>query len=466
VIFFVSFAAISVLDHPRLSSHLFYVPGFAMVNLFASVSPSEACAPFRAALPPACLDAYLADSNDHYLSPTALIWPPTATETNVDCPLHILSAEAMDSQCVTVSHAPDDADVNVFYDMFPQALHALHPQLEIGETLHPVGYDWRLAFVCRSDKDDSTALSGTARYPHCMPDGWFESFAARIEAAYAADGRRITLVSHSNGGPVTLAFLHSQPASWVSKHVHAWINAAGNIAGQTNTFSIVTGVAYQPGQQPWAGSSLLAQGRLFASLPAMQQSMSDFTVYPDDFTVLRETRSTAQQCANLTQTAEGDNFCTWSLEDLLHRLRYDEAISAVRPDLATFATGAIAATDLRSELGFFDFPVGLRAAVSVAGTYVPTYTSPIVGDFVDALATVAATGRCDLSPGSVVSDFLGDGDQDFVDNHAIPSAWRSDGHPAASLSYPRVSHGGILVHDVFLKLVVDVMNTVDPLLLI
>lgn len=85
---------------------------------------------------------------------------------------------------------------------------------QIGVNLHGAGYDWRLG-----PKGHMQAEA---------PGGYFEKLRNLIEDTVARNGnRRSHLVTHSLGGPTTLAFLQIQGKEWVSKYVETFIPLSG-----------------------------------------------------------------------------------------------------------------------------------------------------------------------------------------------------------------------------------------------
>ena len=88
-----------------------------------------------------------------------------------------------------------------------------------GADLHGAPYDWR------------AAPDG-----HNAPGMYYDKLQALVEATVARNGAKASIVTHSLGGPTTLAFLLSRPAGWVDKFVANFI----------------------PISAPWGGGTLMA----------------------------------------------------------------------------------------------------------------------------------------------------------------------------------------------------------------
>ena len=59
-------------------------------------------------------------------------------------------------------------------------------------------------------------------------DEFYEKTKRLIEETYSANGnKRITLMTHSMGGPLTLVFLNRQTSDWKDKYLHQWIAMSG-----------------------------------------------------------------------------------------------------------------------------------------------------------------------------------------------------------------------------------------------
>ncbi|KAL1522707.1 hypothetical protein AB1Y20_017682 [Prymnesium parvum] len=88
-----------------------------------------------------------------------------------------------------------------------------------GRDLHGAPYDWR------------AAPDG-----HRAPGMFFEQLAQLVEATVKRNGAKASIITHSLGGPTTLAFLLSRPSGWVQDHVANFI----------------------PISAPWGGAALMA----------------------------------------------------------------------------------------------------------------------------------------------------------------------------------------------------------------
>ena len=80
---------------------------------------------------------------------------------------------------------------------------------QIGVDLHGAGYDWRLGPIGHTQ---STA-----------PGGYYAKLANLIETTVNRNQARAHLVTHSLGGPTTLAFLQLQGEDWVEKNIASFI---------------------------------------------------------------------------------------------------------------------------------------------------------------------------------------------------------------------------------------------------
>jgi hypothetical protein len=77
----------------------------------------------------------------------------------------------------------------------------------VGQDLHGAGYDWRLGPLGHTQA--------------AAPGGFFEKLRALIEGTVANNTAKAHIVTHSLGGPTTLAFLHAQVRSHTSNHTRS-----------------------------------------------------------------------------------------------------------------------------------------------------------------------------------------------------------------------------------------------------
>ena len=86
-----------------------------------------------------------------------------------------------------------------------------------GVNLHGAPYDWR------------AAPDG-----HSAPGAYYEQLQRLVEATVERNGgAKAALVTHSLGGPTTLAFLLSRPAGWVASHISCFVPISAPWAGAT-----------------------------------------------------------------------------------------------------------------------------------------------------------------------------------------------------------------------------------------
>ncbi|XP_074629609.1 lysosomal phospholipase A and acyltransferase-like [Acropora palmata] len=70
------------------------------------------------------------------------------------------------------------------------------------------------------------------RYGPESQDEFYQKMKRLIEETYSVNGnKRITLMTHSMGGPLTLVFLNRQTSDWKDKYLHQWIAMSAPFGG-------------------------------------------------------------------------------------------------------------------------------------------------------------------------------------------------------------------------------------------
>jgi len=97
-----------------------------------------------------------------------------------------------------------------------------------GRDLHGAPYDWRMA------------ADG-----HLAPGKFFEKLQTLIEKTVATNGAKASIVTHSLGGPTSLAFMNTRPAGWVDAHVANLVTIAAPWAGSVAiVHSLISGDSF------------------------------------------------------------------------------------------------------------------------------------------------------------------------------------------------------------------------------
>lgn len=146
---------------------------------------------------------------------------------------------------------------------------------QIGVNMHGAGYDWRLGPIGHSQQQ--------------APGGFFVKLRELVESTVQNNSARAHLVSHSLGGPTTLAFLHAQGTEWCSKYVESfiplsgpWIGAAGmiktEIGGNTLGEPIPHDYLRPVQQQSESGVFLLPYGEGWADATVVSTPSVNYTV--------------------------------------------------------------------------------------------------------------------------------------------------------------------------------------------
>jgi len=80
---------------------------------------------------------------------------------------------------------------------------------KIGENMHGAGYDWRLGPMGHMQAE--------------APGGYFAKLKLLIEGTVTKNKAKAHLITHSLGGPTTLAFLNQQDPWWIESHIETYI---------------------------------------------------------------------------------------------------------------------------------------------------------------------------------------------------------------------------------------------------
>ncbi|GFG39948.1 hypothetical protein Cfor_09005 [Coptotermes formosanus] len=68
---------------------------------------------------------------------------------------------------------------------------------------------------------------------------YFVSLKALVEETYRInDNKRVVILAHSMGGPMSLHFLHSQSKSWKDQHIHALVALSGAWGGSVKALKV------------------------------------------------------------------------------------------------------------------------------------------------------------------------------------------------------------------------------------
>ena len=263
----------------------------------------------------------------------------------------------------------------------------------VGKSLRGAPYDWRLApdGLAKVTAGDANGTS------------FYDRLRSLVEETVSMnEGRRVVLVSHSMGGPVTLAFLQRQSSEWKSQYIRGFIPLAPPFAGAVSTLKavisgdtlgvpIVSHSLFHPIQSTCAsGPWLLPQPKL----------------WNDEILV----------------KSSGSSFAADAYADMLSRLGLTQAL-----DLIEDGVNGIALRDFTPP----GVPVHVLRGTGVATDAAYTYSDTFQNGKVPSAPTISY-------------EYGGDG---TVNDRSLGRAqeWIDNGEPANITSFQNRSHFGMLM---------------------
>ena len=251
-----------------------------------------------------------------------------------------------------------------------------------GVNLHGAPYDWR------------AAPDG-----HSAPGAYYEQLQRLVEATVERNGgAKAALVTHSLGGPTTLAFLLSRPAGWVASHISCFVPISAPWAGATR--QALADISGDNFGIPFVPADYLK--------PVQAAAASGVFLLP----------SSAAFGDRVIVSAAGRNYSAADMQALLSDLKLTQAL-AVRDNLER----------LKWNLEFLRAPPVRTLAVSSKG--VPTeeryvYTQPLSPNF-DGLPSHVESGDGDGTVNLISLRWAQDGgwstgdgvERQFVEVHGV-----------------------------------------------